>query len=259
MVGARRARPARYALGVGDILNYLIWPFLALLLIVAVVIGILRKRRRLRELEGLAGRLGLRYTRAGGSGIHEKFGHFPCFVRGQRWRMSNTFRGEVTIAGRRCRVQMGDYRYREGDAESRGPTREFSYLVMQQPCGLTPDLGIRETGLLDVLAEVVGSEDIDFESAAFSRRFHVSCASRSFAYAVITPPMMEHMLARAPRYMSSGRCWWLCYEGEGLWNAARFERHFRWTLGFFERWPAYLLEEYGPPPAKLAGFLAGEV
>lgn len=233
----------------GQTLNYLIWPALFLLLAVAVVLGVLQKRRRLGEIKALAARRGLSFTRSNDHAFRAKFGQFQRFKQPEVWRATNTLRGTVTIAGRACRTQMGDYRSRDDRFDRNSTTHEFGYLLIQQPCGPTPDLRVREENPLDSLADALGFEDIDFESAEFSRRFHVSCADRSFAYALITPRMMEHFLAGAPASLESREQWWLCVEGEGLWNAARFERNLDWMLGFFERWPAYLLEDHSSQPA----------
>jgi hypothetical protein len=70
----------------------------------------------------------------------------------------------------------------------------FTVLAVPMPLA-APDLTLEPEGLAMKLFDALGGEDIDFESDAFSRRFWVKCRDRKFAYDVITPAMMERLLA----------------------------------------------------------------
>ena len=50
-------------------------------------------------------------------------------------------------------------------------------------------------GLFSKLAQAVGYDDIDFESAEFSRKFCVRSKDKRFAYDVCHPRLMEYLLA----------------------------------------------------------------
>lgn len=54
---------------------------------------------------------------------------------------------------------------------------------------------VRAESVLDKLAEVVGFDDIDFESGEFSRRFHVQAEDRRWAFDVLHQATMEFLLA----------------------------------------------------------------
>lgn len=66
-------------------------------------------------------------------------------------------------------------------------------------------LSIQREHLGHKLVDAFGGEDIDFESAEFSKRFWVQCDDRRFAYDVITPAMMEHLMPRRMDFQWPGR------------------------------------------------------
>jgi hypothetical protein len=57
-----------------------------------------------------------------------------------------------------------------------------------------PELTITSEGIFSKIAQAIGYDDIDFESAEFSRRFCVRSKQKRFAYDVCHPRMMEHLL-----------------------------------------------------------------
>jgi hypothetical protein len=60
---------------------------------------------------------------------------------------------------------------------------------------LFPDLTIRRENFLTRVAEVFGYQDIEFESAEFSKAFCVRSPDKKFAYDVCNAKMMEYLLA----------------------------------------------------------------
>ena len=96
---------------------------------------------------------------------------------------------------------MGDFTYKVTTSSGKSTTTttyRFSYLILHMPWSGVPDLLIRREGMFDKIAGVLGFDDIDFESAQFSRRFHVSSTDKRFAYDVIDPRMMEFLLKGDP-------------------------------------------------------------
>ena len=101
-----------------------------------------------------------------------------------------------------------DYCYRcESDSSERGSfllvlwlmgrdrtDHHFSAVVIEAGIPLKP-LSIRPEGFFNKIAEFVGLEDIDFESAEFSQRFRVRSPDRRWAYDVVHQKTMELMLA----------------------------------------------------------------
>ena len=60
-------------------------------------------------------------------------------------------------------------------------------------------LFIRPEGFFDKVTQFFGFDDIDFESAEFSRRFYVKSPDKRWAYDVIHPRTMELLMA-GPRF-----------------------------------------------------------
>jgi hypothetical protein len=53
---------------------------------------------------------------------------------------------------------------------------------------------MRSESLFDRVASWVGYEDINFESDEFSRRYHVACDDRRFAYDILHARLIDYLL-----------------------------------------------------------------
>ena len=138
---------------------------------------------------------------------------------------------------------MGDFTYKvttHSGKSSSTRTYRFSYLIVHLPFGRVPDLLIRREGLFDKLAGAFGFDDIDFESAEFSRRFFVKSTDKRFAYDVIHPRMMEFLLAGEPPAIDIeyGRC--CLSNGRRRWEPHEFKGRVDWIRRFFDHWPDHL-------------------
>src|SRR5207247_11164257 len=114
----------------------------------------------------------------------DHFRHVPLFTRGWDHVARYTMSRMVTIAGRPFPLRMGDFLYEYGE-ERKPQTRKFSYVLVQLPFAGVPNPLIRREGMLDKMECAMGRCDINFESAQFSRAFHVESESKRFAYALI--------------------------------------------------------------------------
>jgi len=74
----------------------------------------------------------------------------------------------------------------------------FSAVVLDTEFHLKP-LSIRGETLFDKVTEFFGFDDIDFESAEFSRAFHVGAKDRKWAFDFIQQSTMEFLL-ESPRF-----------------------------------------------------------
>ena len=143
---------------------------------------------------------------------------------------------------------MGDFVYRITRSTGKGTstrTYRFSYLIIHLPYRSVPDLLIRREGLFDKLAGVLGFDDIDFESAEFSRKFHVKGADKRFAYDVVHPRMMEFLMSSdvSGVDIENARC---CHsDGTSRWEPHEFERRLGWVRRFFELWPDHVTAALG--------------
>lgn len=125
-------------------------------------------------------------------GWEQKHPGLKVFARGH----SKFGRNVLTGTWRDHRVTLLDYRYTTGHGKNRQVHRVGMVLLH---CDFpTVPLRIRREHVFDKVGEFLGHDDIDFESAEFSRRFHVSSADRKWAYDVIHTRTMDFLL-RAPK------------------------------------------------------------
>jgi hypothetical protein len=126
--------------------------------------------------------------------LDDDFRDIGLFRRG-----SNRY-GENLITGSHggCGLLMFDYHYEteSGSGKDRRTHHHHYGIVMLRPSFPLKPLVIRPEGMWDKLTAAFGWDDIDFESAEFSRRYHVSSPDRRWAFDVVTPRTMELLLAR---------------------------------------------------------------
>ncbi len=226
-------------------------PLIAIALGVAYFSGRASERRR-AELAGVAHELGWRFDPSFKSGRGPPYSYFSAFSMGDfNVKAYNTIEGPLEIGDRVFPVTAGDFTttvIRKSSSRYR-----FSYLLLQVPFRQLPDLVIRPEGLVDRIGAAIGFEDIDFESAEFSRRFHVSGSDKRFAYDVIHARMMEFLLARRPPQINLSRgyfCivepYWSMRHGQQLkpWTPAAIGSRLELAQRFFDLWPEHLISEY---------------
>ena len=107
----------------------------------------------------------------------------------------------------------------------------------------TPPLLIRPEGIFDKIKSVIGFDDIDFESAEFSRKFYVKSTDKRFAYDVLHPRMMEFLLAEMPPLIDIEDGALCLSDGRRRWDPDRFRKEMAFIEGFCSQWPRHLLKE----------------
>ena len=216
--------------------------FIALACVIGYVAWLAEKKRR-EALGALARRLGWRFDPARDRDHDDQYAHFEIFRKGHSRAAYNTLSGELEINERRCPAKMGDFTYkvtRHTGKSTSTSTYRFSYLILHLPFAGVPDLLIRREGLFDKLTDAFGFDDIDFESAEFSRRFHVKSPDKRFAYDVIHARMMEFLLSgqSAAIDIERGRC--CLSDGRKRWKPQQFEDTLAWIRRFFDLWPEHV-------------------
>lgn len=207
----------------------------------AIAISWYLGHKRREALAKLAGELGFRFDPGKDSSMGG-YGRFDLFAQGRSRAGYNTLSGSVDIAGKRYEVSMGDYRYTTGSGKHK-QTHHTSYLLASVPFPMVPDVDIRRESLFDKLAAAIGLDDIDFESAEFSSKYHVTSPHKRFAYDLVHPRMMEFLLrVDAPAVQIRDRGV-LLTDGGGRWDVESFRRRLWWVREFFELWPPHLLEQ----------------
>ena len=185
-------------------------PFLIGLVIVAFIAlaiwGHLQEKKRGEAFRLLAQRLGLQYTERDDSFVPERYKFLDKLRQGDNRYAFNILRGEYEQQP----VQVFDYHYETHSTDSKGHRTTthhyFSFFILEQEKQF-PELLIYPEGVLSKLGQMLGFEDIDFESLEFSKAFVVRSRDKKFAYDICHTRMMEYLLAHRDLSVEiEGRC-----------------------------------------------------
>lgn len=165
------------------------------LVVVGVIVGhhIIERQRR-DAMAGLAAKLGLRFRPDKDRGLADQLSFLDKLDDGSNRYGYNCMDGshqghEVTIF---------DYHYETYSYGGKGGRKthhhHLTVLLLVLPRSF-PELIITPEGFFSKIAQAIGYEDIDFESAEFSRAFCVRSRDKKFAYDVCHGLMMEYLLA----------------------------------------------------------------
>ncbi len=161
--------------------------------------------RRRKALAAWAARIGLTYAPARDPGMAARLPDFAVFGQGRNQYaynvVSGVFEGRETVAFDYHYETQHTHTVRETDAngnvrtrtETRTSHHHFSAVLVRPELRLKPLL-IRPEGLFDKVADFFGKGDLDFESAEFSRRYHVTAADRRWAYDVLHARTIDFLL-----------------------------------------------------------------
>lgn len=172
----------------------LIFILIAGLIITAAIYGALAAKRRREEMAALAARLGLSFNPDKDYSLASRFGFLDKLAQGSNRYAFNVLSGEY----QQNPVLLFDYHYETHSTDSKGHQQThhhyFSFFVLLLPRSF-PELTIVREGMFSKLAQAFGYDDIDFESAEFSRTFCVRSKDKRFAYDVCNGQMMDYLLA----------------------------------------------------------------
>lgn len=208
--------------------------------------GYLAAKKRREALAALALELGWSFSPGRDRDHDDEYEHFEIFRRGHSRAAYNTMTGVVTIDDRPFHAKVGDFTYKVTQHTGKSTqtvTYRFSYAILHLPFPTTPNLLIRREGMFDKIAGVFGLDDIDFESAEFSKRFYVKGADKRFAYDIVHPRMMEFLLGSDPPTVDIeyGRC--CLSDGRHRWSPEEFRARLGWVEKFFDHWPDHVTAE----------------
>ncbi|MHC4664300.1 MAG: hypothetical protein ACYS8W_21775 [Planctomycetota bacterium] len=212
-------------------------------IIVVVGIAILSwyyAEQRRKALAAWARSLGLRFSRRKDWGIDSRY-PFSCLEQGDERYGFNITSGYLDER----HICAFDYHYETYSTDSDGNTEThhhyFSAFVIDSNLPLK-QLAIRPEGLWDKFTEFFGFDDIDFESAEFSRKFHVKSPDRRWAYDVISQETMEFLL-HAPRFRIEMAHGYVIVYRSGTFSPREFDAARYVGEGILDRLPRYLLRE----------------
>jgi hypothetical protein len=211
-------------------------PLIVLVVGGLIALAIYSHYQRRKLLAAWAAEHGLRFDHTKDRSLDERYPGFKCLRRGRRRFAYNR------VSGERAGLSMTafDYHYETGSGKNRR-THNFSAVIVESPVPLKP-LHVRPENFLDRITEFVGFDDIDFESAEFSRKFYVKSPDKRWAYDVIHPRMMEFLLA-APRRSFQFDNGSVIAWGSTRFKPEQFDGAFGLIRGILERLPKYLYRD----------------
>lgn len=219
--------------------------WLILFVLAATAVAVLQQRRahqRARAIAAWAQARGLAYRPGPDRKLARDFLEFAALSRGDDHVATDVCHGFVD--GRETWVFDLTWKARGNDGESR-----LTAVLVKTDFPLIP-LRIRHESALERLSEAFGLSDINFESAAFSDRFHVTSADRKFAQDVIHPRMMEYLLANATWPIELAG-WHTLVWSRGRLQVEALDAALALAHGVIERIPEHVRRElFGRPRGK---------
>ncbi len=212
-----------------------------LLIIAAAAYGFYATAQRRKELAAWAASHGLRFDPSEHFEFDGRFSEFDCLHKGSRRYAHNLLEGAWTGRG-----FLGfDYHYETHSTDSKGRRTTqhhyFSAVILESRIPLKP-LFIRPEGLFDKITEFFGYDDIDFESAEFSRKFYVRSPDKRWAFDVIHQRTMEFLL-EAPRFTMKFDLQHAIAYRSGRFKPAEFGAAAEVIAGVLDRLPEYVVRQ----------------
>ncbi len=214
-----------------------VFVILVILVIAGIIaFGIYAAAKRRKELSDWARKHGLHFSPVKIYDMDSNYCEFKCLQQGRSRFAYNIITGQH----HERELLAFDYQYTTGSGKNKH-THRFSAMIVTSPILLKP-LFIRREGFFDKITEFFGADDIDFESAEFSRKFFVKSPDKKWAYDVIHQRMMEYLLT-APKFS-------IQMFGDSIiaWSNVTFKPNdfqdaFDMIEGVIERFPEYLVKQ----------------
>lgn len=216
--------------------------FIFILFVVLIIAGAIYSaiaaRKRREEMLQLAMRLGLNFSPDDDYAVADRFEFLDKLAQGSNRYAFNLLSGNY--GGHE--ILAFDYHYETHSTDSKGHRKThhhyFSFFILMLPMQF-PELHIGAEGWFSKIAQAFGYNDIDFESAEFSRSFCVRSPDKKFAYDVCNSQMMEYLLANRDLSIEIEGCA-LALAFDGQLNATEIEPNLQRLLGIRSRLPEYL-------------------
>lgn len=219
------------------------------IIIAFVLVGNWLNKKRRRELEAWAAAQGLTFSAERDPSMELRFPQFGNLRQGQ-----NRYAHHVMIGEWGGRGFLGfDYHYETYTQSKHGRQTHhhyFSAVILLSEIVLKP-LFVRPEGVFDRVSEFFGFDDIDFESAEFSRRFYVKAPERKWAYDVLHARAMEFLLGQ-PSFTLQLESTAAMACRQKRFAPAEFAQAAEVLKGLLDRLPSYVIKEQedraGKPP-----------
>lgn len=216
-----------------------------IVVIVLIIAGIFYSfyaaKKRREEMTQFANQHGLRFVNRKDYDFDSRYHYFSCLQKGKRRNAYNFLRG----AWKEHEMVGFDYHYqtesRDSDGKRKTQNHYFSgvILTLNHPF---KHLFIRPEGFFDKVTEFFGYDDIDFESAEFSRKFYVKAEEKKWAYDVIHTRTMEFLLDQ-PRFTMEFVGNEVIVYRSSKFKVEEFGHAADLACGILERLPDYVMRE----------------
>lgn len=186
-------------------MNFIFFGLIAVAIVGFAIYGWYQERKRREAFQQLAQRLGLRYE-ARDPSYATRFGFLDKLRQGSNRYAFNILAGQYEGHA----VHAFDYHYETHSTDSKGRRQThhhyFSFFILEQSMAF-PELRIYPESIFSRLGQMLGYDDIDFESVEFSKAFTVRSKDKKFAYDICHTRMMEYLLRhRSLSIEIEGRC-----------------------------------------------------
>lgn len=172
---------------------FIIAPIAIVGMILLAIYSHKKEKERRESLRAYAQQHGLFFDPDKVRGFGDRYSHLSFLQTGSNRYAYNILAGKWQDR----EMTVFDYHYETHSTDSKGRRQthhhHFSVAVVEAEFPLR-EMTIRPEGIFDKMKAAFGWDDLDFESAEFSKRFHVSASDRRWAYDVITPRTMEFLL-----------------------------------------------------------------
>ncbi len=213
----------------------------AVFALVAIILGIRADKQRMKELQAWAASRGLLLTPGNEPGFELEYPTFDCLRRGDDRYAFNVSRGEWN----KRQVAAFDYHYKTESRDSKGRRHthhhRFSAVIIKSGIPLK-HMQIRSEGFFDKIGEFFGADDIDFESAEFSQKYHVKATEKKWAYDILHQRAIEFLLA-SPVYTLAMDTKSIIAYRSGRFAPAQFEEALNVASGLLDLIPEYVRRE----------------
>ena len=219
-------------------------PFIVIfvLMFVMVIVGGIyayrRHKERMAALRRFGRKWGLRYTERDKVFAKKYEVGFKTLRQGSNRYAFNLLEGEYD--GRKLAVF--DHHYEVKSKDSSTSYRRTMLLVRLDV--YLGEIEVRPEGWGDKLAGAFGFDDIDFESAEFSRLYHVKASEKKLAYQLFHPKMIEYLLRRKKiRLATYGRHILTWRKRSGQLTMLQMRKLIEDTYGILDLIPRYMLKD----------------
>ena len=220
-------------------------PFLIIILFLGIfiafaILGHMQAKKRTSEMEQCAHSLGLKFSGDKDYSLDERYNFINKLCQGSSRYGFNIMHGTY----KEHPVMVFDYHYETHSTDSKGRRRThhhyFSFFMLHFEQSF-PELLISKEGWLSKIAQFLGFDDIDFESAEFSRRFKVKSPDKKFAYDICHGKMIEYLLQNPDLSIEIERHCLTLFFGNRL-SADQIRPNLNRLIRVRELFPSYLFD-----------------